>query len=76
MSNQIDYNDVRPQFKNIENEQDEKKLTAAENKSAFLHPKRIQEITQYRKLHLAKPLQNLAEAQKKRWPQPPLNEIL
>lgn len=43
----VDYNDVRPQFKNIENEQDEKKLTAAENKTAFLHPKRIQEITQY-----------------------------
>lgn len=43
----VDYNDVRPQFKNIENEQDEKKLTAAENKTAFLNPKRIQEITQY-----------------------------
>lgn len=28
----VDYNDVRPKFKNIESEQDEKKLTAAENK--------------------------------------------
>jgi len=26
----VDYNDVRPQFKNIETEQDEKKLSAAE----------------------------------------------
>lgn len=43
----VDYNDVRPKFKNIESEQDEKKLTAAENKTAFLHPERIQEITQY-----------------------------
>lgn len=31
----VDYNDVRPKFKNIESEQDEKKLTAAENKTAF-----------------------------------------
>lgn len=43
----VDYNDVRPQFKAIETEQDEKKLTAAENKQALLHPKRISEITQY-----------------------------
>ncbi|MCT4637462.1 MAG: type I restriction endonuclease subunit R [Bacteroidales bacterium] len=43
----VDYNDVRPQFKNIENEKDEKKLTAAENKKAFLHPTRINEISQY-----------------------------
>ena len=43
----VDYNDVRPKFKSIEVEQDEKKLTAAENKTAFLHPERIQEITQY-----------------------------
>lgn len=43
----VDYNDVRPQFKAIESEQDEKKLSAAENKQALLHPDRIQEITQY-----------------------------
>jgi type I restriction enzyme R subunit len=43
----VDYNDVRPQFKAIETEQDEKKLSAAENKHALLHPDRIHEITQY-----------------------------
>ncbi len=43
----VDYNDVRPQFKAIESEQDEKKLSAAENKQALLHPDRIHEITQY-----------------------------
>ncbi|GAB1385229.1 type I restriction endonuclease subunit R [Melaminivora sp.] len=43
----VDYNDVRPQFKAIETEQDEKKLSAAENKQALLHPQRIREITQY-----------------------------
>jgi len=43
----VDYNDVRPQFKAIETEQDEKKLSAAENKQAMLHPNRIREITQY-----------------------------
>ena len=43
----VDYNDVRPQFKAIETEQDETKLSAAENKQALLHPDRIREITQY-----------------------------
>ncbi|HAK8205204.1 TPA: HsdR family type I site-specific deoxyribonuclease [Salmonella enterica] len=43
----VDYNDVRPQFKFLETETDEKKLSAAENQQAFLHPLRIQEITQY-----------------------------
>ena len=43
----VDYNDVRPQFKSIETEQDEQKLSAAENKQAFLHPMRIREISQY-----------------------------
>ncbi len=43
----VDYNDVRPQFKAIETEQDEKKLSTAENKQALLHPDRIREITQY-----------------------------
>lgn len=43
----VDYNDVRPQFKALETEKDEKKLSAAENKQALLHPDRIREITQY-----------------------------
>lgn len=43
----VDYNDVRPQFKKIESEQDVKKLTASENKEALLHPERIKEISQY-----------------------------
>ena len=43
----VDYNDVRPKFKAIESEQDEKKLSAAENKAALLHPDRIKEIAQY-----------------------------
>lgn len=43
----VDYNDVRPQFKNIETELDELTLNAAENKKVFLHPVRIQEISQY-----------------------------
>ena len=43
----VDYNDVRPQFKAIESEQDEQKLSAFENKQALLHPERIREIAQY-----------------------------
>ena len=43
----VDYNDVRPQFKAIESETDEQKLSAAENKQALLHPVRIDEISQY-----------------------------
>ncbi len=43
----VDYNDVRPKFKGIETEQDEKKLSAAENRSLLLHPDRIQEVSQY-----------------------------
>jgi type I restriction enzyme, R subunit len=43
----VDYNDVRPQFKGIEIEQDELKLNAEETKKAFLHPVRIREISQY-----------------------------
>ena len=43
----VDYNNVRPHFRNIETEKDEKKLTAAENKIALLHPARIKEISQY-----------------------------
>lgn len=43
----VDYNDVRPQFKAIETERDEKKLTAAENRQALQHPERIAEISRY-----------------------------
>ena len=43
----VDYNDVRPEFKQLETEKDEKKLTAAENKQALLHPERIKKITQH-----------------------------
>lgn len=43
----VDYNDVRPQFKAFETEQDEQKLSAAENRQALQHPQRIKEITQY-----------------------------
>ena len=43
----VDYNDVRPRFKKIETEQDEDKLTAAENNQALMHPERIREIAQY-----------------------------
>ena len=43
----VDYNDVRPQFKAIESEQDVQKLSAYENKKALLHPKRISEISRY-----------------------------
>ena len=43
----VDYNNVRPHFKSIESEQDEKKLSTADNKTALLHPNRIKEISQY-----------------------------
>lgn len=43
----VDYNNVRPMFKGIESEQDELKLSAAENNTALLHPARIKEISQY-----------------------------
>ena len=43
----VDYNDVRPKFKELELEQDEKKLSLTENKEALLHPERIKEISQY-----------------------------
>ena len=43
----VDYNDVRPQFQKYETETDEKKLSAAENKQALLHPERINEVTRY-----------------------------
>jgi type I restriction enzyme R subunit len=43
----VDYNDVRPKFKEIESEQDEKKLSGLENRKALMHPERIKEISQY-----------------------------
>jgi type I restriction enzyme R subunit len=43
----IDYNDVRPKFRSIEKEQDEKKLSSAESKTALLHPARISQISKY-----------------------------
>ena len=43
----VDYNDVRPHFKALETEQDEMKLSAAENNKLLLHPDRIKEISQY-----------------------------
>ena len=43
----VDYNDVRPQFKKIESEQDAEKLLVAETKQALQHPERIREISQY-----------------------------
>ncbi len=43
----VDYNDVRPKFKNLESEQNEEKLSSAEYKKAMLHPARIKEISQY-----------------------------
>lgn len=43
----VDYHNVRPRFRDIETEQDERKLNAAENKQALQHPERIREISQY-----------------------------
>jgi len=43
----VDYNDVRPQFRDLETEQDIEKLSAAENRKALLHPERIKEVSQY-----------------------------
>ena len=43
----VDYNDVRPQFRALEKEQNLDKLSAAENKKSLLHPKRIEEVSQY-----------------------------
>ncbi|MDO4697933.1 MAG: type I restriction endonuclease subunit R [Pasteurellaceae bacterium] len=43
----VDYNDVRPQFKQFETEQNLEKLTALETNQALLHPERLREIAQY-----------------------------
>lgn len=57
----VDYNDVRPQFKEAESEKDEKKLLAYESREALLHPVRINEVSKYilkhfrQKTHRLKP---------------------
>lgn len=43
----VDYNDVRPKFKDYEKETDLEKLSALESKQALLHPQRLREIAQY-----------------------------
>lgn len=43
----MDYNDVRPQFKQFETEKDLEKLSAYETNQALLHPERLREIAQY-----------------------------
>ncbi len=43
----VDYNNVKPKFKNLEEEKDINKLSALETKEALLHPERIKEITNY-----------------------------
>ncbi|MGV0928387.1 type I restriction endonuclease subunit R [Empedobacter sp. ULE_I145] len=43
----VDYHNVKPQFKGVETEVDEKKLNAEDAKKAFLHPARISEISKY-----------------------------
>ena len=43
----VDYNDVRPKFKQQETEQDEKVLSSEEYKKLMLHPERIKEISEY-----------------------------
>lgn len=43
----VDYHNVKPQFKGVETEIDEKKLNAEDAKKAFLHPARISEISKY-----------------------------
>lgn len=43
----VDYNDVRPRFREVEEEQDELKLTSADYKAMLLHPERIAEVSSY-----------------------------
>ena len=43
----VDYNNVRPKFKDIETEQDQDKLSSAEYNKLLLHPERIKEISEY-----------------------------
>lgn len=60
----VDYNDVRPQFKALEAEQDEKKLSAAENRQSLLHPARIRQISQYLLTHFRQKTHRLQGANK------------
>ena len=43
----VDYNNVAPKFKDLEQETDEERLTAADYQMAFLHEERIREISRY-----------------------------
>lgn len=43
----VDYNDVRPSFKEVECLQDEEQLASISTAQALMHPQRIKEITQY-----------------------------
>lgn len=43
----VDYNNVRPLFRAVEEEQDELKLTSADYRAMLLHPERIREVTQH-----------------------------
>ncbi len=43
----VDYNNVRPTFRDIETERDEQRLSAAENRYGLQHPDRIRETSRY-----------------------------
>lgn len=43
----VDYNDVRPKFRQQETEQDEEKISSAEYRKMMLHSERIKEISEY-----------------------------
>ncbi|MCY3982726.1 MAG: type I restriction endonuclease subunit R, partial [Roseovarius sp.] len=43
----VDYNDVRPRFRESERAQDAETLEAAKTKEALRHPERIREVAQY-----------------------------
>lgn len=43
----VDYNNVRAKFKEVEGLEDDKQITASENRKALLHPERIKEISSY-----------------------------
>lgn len=43
----VDYNDVRPRFRDLEKEMDLEQLSATEHNRALLHPERIREVSRY-----------------------------
>ena len=43
----VDYNNVRPKFRQQETEQDEEKISSAEYRKMMLHSERIKEISEY-----------------------------